>query len=44
MDPFLVEYYRTLCSGNPGDIFKAAIFTPEPASPKPRAKNFRDRE
>jgi hypothetical protein len=43
VDPFLVEYYRTLSGGLPKELFRAALFTP--AAPKgPRPKNFKERE
>jgi len=29
IEPFDVEFYRTLSSGLPGEIFKAAMFTPQ---------------
>ena len=28
VEPFDVEYYRTLSGGNPAEVFKAAMFTP----------------
>lgn len=40
VDPFLVEYYKTLCGGNYREIFRAAVFTPEPPA-GPRSRNFR---
>lgn len=40
VDPFLVEYYKTLCGGNYREIFRAAVFTPEPPA-GPRNRNFR---
>jgi hypothetical protein len=29
IEPFDVEYYRTLSGGVPGEVFKCAMFTPE---------------
>jgi hypothetical protein len=42
VDAFLVEYFRTLSSGNYRELFKAAVFTPEAPS-GPRNRNFRKR-
>ena len=42
VDAFLVEYFRTLSSGNYRELFKAAIFTPEaPAGPRERNHRLR---
>jgi hypothetical protein len=43
VDPFLVEYYRTLSGGNYREIFRSAIFTPQPPLVGRRSKNFRAR-
>ena len=29
IESFDVEYYRTLSGGNPAEVFRAAMFTPE---------------
>ena len=36
VDAFAVEYYRTLCSGLPREVFKAAMFTPAPTGRAPK--------
>ena len=43
IEPFDVEYYRTLSGGNYREIFRSAIFTPQPPLVGRRSKNFRAR-